>query len=60
MTVQSDCSKKKCSDFDGTSTSRLENIDCGANLASDEKVDFSQKKLRDTIVVFYYAQPQFG
>ena len=57
MTVQSGCSKKKCSDFDGSGTSRLESIKCGANLVSDEKVDFSQKNLCDTIPVFYSAQP---
>ena len=58
MTVRSGCSKKKCSDFDGSGTSRLESIKCGANLVSDEKVDFSQKKVRHEIVVFYSAQPQ--
>ena len=57
MTVQSDCSKKKCSDFDGSGTSRLETIKCGANLVSDKKVDFSQKTPSQTISLFNPAQP---
>ena len=40
----SGCSKKKCSDFDETGCNRPESIKCGANLVSDEKVNFSPKK----------------
>ena len=54
----SGCSKKKCSDFDETGGNQPESIKCGANLVSDEKVDFSQKNLCDTIPVFYSAPPQ--
>ena len=32
--------KKKLSDFDENGTNRLESIKSGANLSSDEKVDF--------------------
>ena len=60
MTVRSGCSKKKCSDFDGSGTSRLESIKCGANLVSDEKVDFSRKTDCHEIVVFYLAQPHLA
>jgi hypothetical protein len=31
-----------CSDFDETITNRLEMVKSGANLVSDQKVDFSQ------------------
>ena len=58
VTVQSGCSKKKCSDFDGSGTSRLESIKCGANLVSDEKVDFSRKTSSALICVFNSEQPQ--
>ena len=53
----SGCSEKKCSDFDETGCNRPESIKCGANLVSDEKVDFSRKTSSALIRVFNSEQP---